>query len=124
MATDIKISEAELKVMRVLWTHDHPKTANEVVDALVAQTDWNHRTIRTLLNRLVKKKAIAFDPEKRPFAYYPLVSQDDALRKERQTFLEKFYNGAIMPMLAGFLEDKSLTDDDIQKLKEMLNKRP
>ncbi|MFC1761051.1 BlaI/MecI/CopY family transcriptional regulator [Planctomycetota bacterium] len=123
MAADTKISEAELQVMRVLWTHDNPKTANEVVDALMAQTDWNHRTIRTLLNRLVKKKAIAFDPDKRPFAYYPLVSRDDALRKERQSFVEKFYNGAMMPMLAEFLEDRSLSDDDIEKLKEMLNKR-
>ncbi len=50
-----KISEAELEVMKVLWSRS-PQTANEVIEALEVTMDWKPKTIRTLINRLVQKK--------------------------------------------------------------------
>ncbi|MEH7060984.1 BlaI/MecI/CopY family transcriptional regulator, partial [Bacillus wiedmannii] len=47
-----KISEAELEVMKVLWSKS-PQTANEVIEALEVKMDWKPKTIRTLINRLV-----------------------------------------------------------------------
>lgn len=122
METNLKISEAELRIMRVLWTHS-PMTANEVVEALSAVVDWNHRTIRTLLARLTKKQALGFSREGREFQYYPLVSQDQVLKSERSTFLRRAYDGAVMPMLAAFLEDEHLSKGDIERLKRILDER-
>ncbi len=122
METNLKISEAELRIMRVLWTHPS-LTANEVVEALSSETDWNHRTIRTLLARLTKKGALGFSREGREFQYYPLVSEDQALKSERSTFLRRAYDGAVMPMLAAFLEDEHLSDGEIEQLKAILAKR-
>ncbi|MBJ6923123.1 BlaI/MecI/CopY family transcriptional regulator, partial [Vibrio cholerae] len=51
-----KISEAELEVMKVLWSRS-PQTANEVIEALEVTMDWKPKTIRTLINRLVQKEA-------------------------------------------------------------------
>ncbi|PGO48337.1 BlaI/MecI/CopY family transcriptional regulator, partial [Bacillus thuringiensis] len=53
-----KISEAELEVMKVLWANS-PQTANEVIEALEVKMDWKPKTIRTLINRLVHKEAVA-----------------------------------------------------------------
>ena len=52
-----KISEAEWEVMKVLW-EDSPKTANDIVEELTGTTSWKRETIRTLINRLVAKKAL------------------------------------------------------------------
>lgn len=52
-----KISEAELEVMKVLWSKS-PQTANEVIEELEKNMDWNPKTIRTLINRLVHKKQL------------------------------------------------------------------
>ncbi len=122
METNLKISEAELRIMRVLWTHS-PMTANEVIGALSSETDWNHRTIRTLLARLTKKQALGFSREGREFQYYPLVLEDQVLKSERSTFLRRAYDGAVMPMLAAFLEDENLSEQDIEQLKAILAKR-
>jgi len=108
--------------MRVLWTHSS-MTANEVVEALSSETDWNHRTIRTLLARLTKKQALGFSREGREFQYYPLVSEDQVLKSERSTFLRRAYDGAVMPMLAAFLEDEHLSEQDIERLRAILAKR-
>lgn len=122
MAVLPKISAAEMAVMRVLWAHD-PMTANEVVDALLEQTGWNHRTIRTLLGRLAKKQAVGHQEQYRPYRYLPLVSRDEVLRAERACFVKRVYSGAIMPMLAEFIEDEQLSENDVQKLRTMLARR-
>ena len=122
METSLKISEAELRIMRVLWTQS-PMTANEVVQALSSAMDWNHRTIRTLLARLTKKQALGFSREGREFEYYPLVSEDQILKSERSTFIRRAYDGAVMPMLAAFLEDEHLSEADIEQLRAILAKR-
>jgi BlaI family transcriptional regulator, penicillinase repressor len=51
----MKISEAEWRVCQVLWQRS-PQTANEIVASLADKTTWNPRTVKTMLNRLVKKK--------------------------------------------------------------------
>ena len=51
------ISEAESVVMEVLWQHS-PRCAEEVATELAREQDWQEATIKTLLNRLLKKGAI------------------------------------------------------------------
>ena len=111
-----------MAVMRVLWAHE-PMTANEVVDALLELTGWNHRTIRTLLGRLAKKQAIGHRQHDRPYRYLPLVSREEVLRAERACFVKRVYSGAVMPMLAEFIEDEQLSEADVQKLRTMLARR-
>jgi BlaI family transcriptional regulator, penicillinase repressor len=63
-----KISEAEWRIMQLFWKKA-PRTANEVVEALKGKTDWNRQTIRTLINRLVQKKALCHEKQGRAFHY-------------------------------------------------------
>ena len=53
----MKIADTEWLVMRVVWQMG-PVGAAEVIAAVLPQTGWSHRTVRTLLNRLVKKGAV------------------------------------------------------------------
>ncbi len=122
METNQKISDAELRIMRVLWSRS-PLTANEVVKVLSSETDWNHRTIRTLLARLAKKQALGVSKEDREFQYVPLVAEAEVLKSERTTFVRRVYNGAVLPMLAAFLEDEHLSEGDVERLKRILDKR-
>lgn len=69
-----KISEAELEVMKVLWSKS-PQTANEIIQALEGQMNWNPKTVRTLINRLVKKQVI-FSQQKIGRTYMYAISFD------------------------------------------------
>ena len=64
----MQISEAESQVMEVLWQR-HPQAADEVISALSARTDWAEPTIKTLLNRLLRKGAIQADRDGRRYLY-------------------------------------------------------
>jgi BlaI family transcriptional regulator, penicillinase repressor len=117
-----KISEAEWVVMKRLWA-ENPATANAVVEALAGATAWNPKTIRTLLNRLVRKKAVGYRKEGREYLYRPLVSQAQCARAESRSFLQRVYGGALKPMLAAFLENEALSAEDISELKQLLDQK-
>ncbi|KQX51711.1 hypothetical protein ASD40_06390 [Paenibacillus sp. Root444D2] len=113
------ISDAEWEVMKVLWAKA-PCTANEVIEVLEAQTDWKPKTVRTLLNRLAQKQAISYSQENRVYAYFPLVSEDECVKSETQSFLKRIYGGAFKPLLVNFLKEEQLSAEDIKELKNIL----
>ncbi|ARX65062.1 MULTISPECIES: BlaI/MecI/CopY family transcriptional regulator [Bacillus] len=118
-----KISEAELEIMKVLWSNS-PQTANEIIEELEDAMDWKPKTIRTLINRLVQKEAVAYHQDKgRMYAYYPLVSQDNYLQVETKSLLKRFCGAAFKPLLVNFLKEEKLSSEDINELKRILDEK-
>mgnify|MGYP001014273021 CR=1 FL=1 len=122
MANVPNISDAEWVVMRVLWDKS-PGTANDVIAALATETDWSPLTIKTLLNRLVKKNALGYKADGRVYHYFPLVEEKDCMRVESHSFLQRVYRGALTPMVAHFLESEKLSADEIEELRRLLDKK-
>lgn len=116
-----KISETEWKVMKIIWSNPYI-TANEVIDILDNSVEWKPKTVKTLLNRLLNKGAINFEKEGREYKYYPLVSEDQCIKEENKSFLDRVYSGAFKTMIANFIEDQTLSKDDINDLKKLLEK--
>ncbi len=117
-----KISESEWLVMQVLWSRG-VLTANDVVEKLAGKTKWKPKTVKTLINRLVKKGAVKFKKEGRKYRYYAAVSQAKCVRTESRSFVQRVYGGAARPMLAAFLEDAELSAEDIAELKKILEQK-
>jgi BlaI family penicillinase repressor len=115
-----KISEAEWEVMKALWEKS-PQTANEIVEMLSLRTRWQRETIRTLINRLVQKKAVAFEKEGRQHHYYPLIAESACVKAETRSLLRRFRVSAIEPMLAALVEEQRLSEEQMTRLKEMLD---
>ncbi len=114
-----RISESEWAVMRVVWDR-HPVTASEVAEALRRKKRWSDRTVKTLLSRLVKKKALAFESEGKRYLYRPLLTREAGVRAESESFLERVFGGAATPLLAFLVEKKGLSRDEIASLRRLL----
>ena len=117
-----KISEAEWEVMKALWS-ESPLTANTIVEKLTATTHWKATTIRTLINRLVEKRAVGYEKKSREYLYYPLVAEAECIRAESNSFLRRVYRGALNPILSAFIENEELSPEDIEALKRILQKK-
>lgn len=117
-----RISEAEWIVIEVLWSKPG-LTAREVIAALKGKVTWSGRTTRTLLGRLLKKKTLRFEKEGRKYRYFPAVSREECTRQERRSFARRIYGGTVASMLAAFIEDASLSSDDIAELKRILDEK-
>ena len=119
-----QISDAEWDVMKVVWDSPRPLTAGEVVQRLADDKHWKPRTIKTLLNRLVKKRAVEAraDPAGRRFLYRARVAREAVVRKESRSFLWRVFDGAVAPALVHFLEHGQLTAEEIDQLKQTLER--
>lgn len=116
-----QISEAEYEVMKVLWKYA-PINTNEVTERLTKTTDWNPKTIHTLLKRLVQKGAATYRKESRVFIYTPLILENEYLRKENSHFLDRFYNGKITGMVTNYINSEHISNEDLAELKRLLLK--
>lgn len=114
-----EISNAELVVMQVLWQTPNI-SANEVVAALDNATEWHEKTVKTLLNRLVSKKALGFEKDGRAYLYYPLIAKHDYQQQQSRSFVERLFAGRVSPLVAGFAKQNKLNADDVAQLKQLI----
>lgn len=120
MARLPQISDAEWEVMKVVWDRGE-LTAGQIVDAVASPNRWNPRTVKTLLNRLTKKGALAFEVAGRHYVYRARVARDACVRQETRSFLSRVFDGAVAPAMVHFLEQSRLSPDEIQRLKRLLD---
>ena len=80
-----RVSESEQIVMEILW-QESPLSSSEVVSRLHDQ-GWNEKTVKTFLNRLVKKQVVSFTRDGRRYLYSPCVAREDVLSEESSGFL-------------------------------------
>jgi BlaI family transcriptional regulator, penicillinase repressor len=112
------ISDAENEIMRVLWQAQDALPA-EIIQAKL-NNDWQPSTVKTLLNRLLSKNAIAAEKDGRRFLYRPLIARDAYVRHETQSFLERVFDGKLAPIVAHFSKHKGLSAADRAALKKLL----
>lgn len=117
-----EISEAEHKVMKVIW-NNNPITAIEVIKVLEETTEWKPKTIKTLLNRLLKKNAVGYEKSGREYSYYPLIEEADFVKVESHMFLNRIFDGATKIMLAAMVENEDLTLEDLDELRNYIKKK-
>lgn len=116
------ISDSEWKVMKVLWKKS-PRLSGEIVEELEAETGWNPKTIHTLIRRLVSKGAVTAKKENTFYTYYAALTEDDCVREETKTFLEKCFNGSLNTLIANFIKDEKLTEKEIEDLENLLKSK-
>ena len=115
----VRISTAEKQIMDVLW-QESPLDARSIIKRIAPQNDWHEKTVRTLLSRLVKKEAIAYQTEERRYLYYPNLQEDEYTQIESKNFLEQVFHGKVTPLIASFAEQNILSKKEIKELKKLL----
>lgn len=115
----IAISEAESRVMQVLWDRG-PSTAEEVVAALAGVEDWREATVKTLLNRLLKKRAIVAEPEGRRYRYTTRLKQSEWVLQESGGLVDRLFGGRVAPLVAHFSQHGRLSKSDIDELRRLI----
>ena len=117
-----KISESEWEVMKLLW-NKNPLTSEEIIESLREDNNWTKQTIKTFIIRLTKKGAIGYEKEGRIYKYYPLVDEKDCRKYENKSFLQKVYSGSLGVLISNFLEEETLSTNEIEELEKILKEK-
>jgi BlaI family transcriptional regulator, penicillinase repressor len=115
----MKISAAESIVMEALWRKS-PQSAEEIAGEVAEPQGWSFATVKTLINRLLKKAAIGATPEGRRYLYHPLAPREDWLAAESKGLLDRLFDGRLAPMVSHLSQSRALSPDDIAELKRLI----
>lgn len=115
----MKLTESEWLIMNALW-QEHPAKARDISERLPTGINWAYTTIKTMLNRLVVKKAVAETKKGNTSYYEPILSRRQARRTALSTLLDQAFDGAFGPLMHFLLEDKGLSAKERKELIEIL----
>ncbi len=114
---DIKLFDAELKVMGVLW-REGDCTAKYIAGVLGEETGWNINTTYTLIKRCIKKGAIVRSEPN--FMCHALIPKEQVQEAETNELINKIYDGCADKLFAALLGRKKLSAQQIDELKQIV----
>ena len=117
--SSMPISEAESIVMQVFWERG-ALPSEDVVSALKSHEKWQESTVKTLLNRLLKKGALRARKDKRRYVYSPVLTRNEWLSHESHGFLDRLFGGRVAPLVSYFSQQRKLSSKDIEDLKRLI----
>jgi predicted transcriptional regulator len=113
------ISDAEREVMEVLW-RDAPRSAEEILAEVGPRQRWREGTVKSLLNRLLRKRAVKATRDGRRYLYSPLLSRERYVLEESKGLLDRLFDGRVAPLVAHFSEHRKLSKKDISEIKRLI----
>ncbi len=117
---ELQITDAEWEVMQSVWEADD-QTPAEIIARVQPLRERSHRTIRTLLARLVDKGAVTVRVDGSQYLYSAAVSRDDCVRAAAKSFSQRFFAGDLKSLLMHFVERESLSEQEASELRERLD---
>ena len=116
----VQVTEAEWKIMEVLWDHA-PRTMTEITAVLAPATGWTRHTVITLLKRMAEKGSVSVDESGRAKKYTPLITREEASTEETNKFLSHVFKGKASLLVSHLVEAGELSEDDLKQILEVMN---
>lgn len=116
---EIKLFDSELKVMEALWK-EGDLTAGQLAKILKEQTGWNRNTTYTIIKKLIEKGAIErYEPN---FTCKAIITKEQVQEQEATELIGKLFDGSAEVFLSAFLSGKDISKDEIESLKQLVEK--
>jgi len=116
----ITLTEAELRLMRVLWERGEC-AVSEVVAAIADAAPLAYTSVLTTIRVLEKKGYVTHRQEGRAFLYSPLVAQHEASRSEVKHVLQRFFGNSRERLLLSLLGDDEITPGELKRIRQAIN---
>ncbi|MDD6847919.1 MAG: BlaI/MecI/CopY family transcriptional regulator [Oscillospiraceae bacterium] len=117
---EIKIFDSEIKIMELIWEHKEI-SAKDLSLIANEKLGWNKNTTYTVLKKLETKGYIKrSDPN---YICTPLISRNEVQSSETKSLVKRLFGGSKKALFSALLEDETLTQKDIDELRELIEKR-
>ncbi len=118
----INILDSEWSIMRVVWKLE-VCAAPTVQEELQEERGWAYTTIKTMMDRMVKKGLLKSQRMRNLYLYSAAVTQVQARRNEIMRAVKRAFDGTLTPMMQFLIENDELTENEYQQLEEMIKRR-
>ena len=121
MAKRAPLAKSELELARIVWNLGEA-TVRQVFEALPEDRDIDFWTVQTYLRRLARKGYLKTRRQGRNNVYQPRVKPGEVVREVVDDFLNRMFDGEMLPLFQQLIHDRGLSDEEIEELQKTLNK--
>jgi predicted transcriptional regulator len=114
------LTDAEARVMAVLWQND-TATVGDVVAALRQKKNkLSYSTVQTILRILERKGYVAHEQLDRAFVYRPIVDERQARRRAWRHLVKRLFDNSPSLLILNVLDDEDLDETEVARLKKLI----
>lgn len=116
----MKLSEREWTVLNALWETEGAELGT-LVNELYENTGWSRNTVLTYLTRMEAKGLVRIDKDTYPHTYHTTLDRESCQQQERQNFLHRVYSGSTGDLIAAFLKEEPISQEERERLRKILD---
>ena len=119
---NLELFDSEWAILQVVWEHE-PCAAPTVQEELVQDKGWAYTTVKTLMDRMVKKNLLSVEKIRNLHLYRSAVSPAQAKKSEIMRTLKRAFNESLTPMMQFLIENEEITEAEYAEMGRMIKSR-
>jgi predicted transcriptional regulator len=116
-----KPTEAELAILRALWTTG-PATVREIQQSMNAVKPTGYTTVLKMLQIMTEKGLVERDESVRPQVYRPRNTQEHTQRQLVRDLMQRAFGGSVKALVLQALAGKKSSPEELAAMEELLDK--
>ena len=119
---DIALFESEWTILQKVWDLE-PCAAPTMKESLQGKEGWAYTTVKTMMDRMVKKGLLKAEKIRNVYLYRSAVTQSQARQSEITRTLKRAFDGTFNPMMQFLIENDQLSEEEYLHLEDLIRKR-
>ncbi len=115
-----ELTQAEWEIITAIWQHE-PCAAPTITEALEKKKGWSYSTVKTLMDRMVKKNLLKPERIRNLILYRSVITRPQAQRSEIMRTVTRAFEGALTPMMQFMLENNKLSSKELEELEKLIS---
>ena len=117
-----ELFESEWTILEKVWELE-PCAAPMVQESLQKEKGWAYTTVKTMMDRMVKKGLLKTEKIRNLYLYSSVVTQSQAKRSEIGRTLKRAFAGTFTPMMQFLIEDNQLSEQEYKQIEQLIKQR-
>jgi BlaI family penicillinase repressor len=113
----------ELEIMKIVW-RSGASTVRGVYEDLLERRKIAYTTVMTMMNILEQKGYLKKTQKDRAYVYQATRPQKQVIRGMVREFVDRVFNGSAEPLLLHLVEDRRLSESDLDEIRRLLREKP
>jgi BlaI family penicillinase repressor len=119
---NLELFESEWAILQKVWELE-PCAAPTVKEALAGEKEWAYTTVKTMMDRMVKKRLLKTEKIRNIYLYSSAVTRSQARKSEIARTLKRAFDGTFTPLMQFLIENDQLSEEEYSHLEKLIKKR-
>ncbi|MDH4241556.1 MAG: BlaI/MecI/CopY family transcriptional regulator [Phycisphaerae bacterium] len=119
---NLELFESEWAILQKVWELE-PCAAPTVQEAIRGEKGWAYTTVKTMMDRMVKKGLLKTKKIRSIYLYSSAVTRSQARESEITRTLKRAFDGTFTPLMQFLIENDQLSEEEYSHLEKLIKKR-